>query len=420
MTKNKILEIEEKYSCGNIKKLQDICLALGFTKTQAWLEQDEYFTDIDGEFIRNRTCLRARDIGGENLEITFKGKSKILSNFYAKLEHNVLIPKNIYAQYVDILNSLGFFKYVNFSKTRACWTKNENKFTVNVILDEIANIGQFVEFEIIAFDKECRIEDLKSSLKNLIQNFSAGGLQKADSPYRDYVAEYIANHIINKNQLQCIVFDFDGTIIPSEKIFFECFQKMAKIIYNADIDITDYKKYEMETDSQLANIIRKRAKKNLSVSKDVLMSKIYEQYDHLIENIFDSENAINNFKAISMLKDSGYKIALVTTSKRKFVEKILNNFNANDLFNAIICREDVSQLKPSPEAYLLVLKKFGLLAKNVLAIEDSDRGIKAARMAKINCLAVYGNSILEKEEFKRLPVFTLENIMQLVLLIKYA
>lgn len=418
--KNKILEIEEKYSCGNINTLQDICLTLGFVKIKNWLEEDEYFTDINGEFIRDRTCLRARDTGGENLEVTFKGKSKILSNFYSKLEHNVLIPKNIYAQYVDIFNSLGFFKYADFNKTRICWSKNKKNFTLNIILDEIKNIGQFVEFEILSFDKECQIADLKDSLKNLIQNFSACGLQKADLPYRDYVANYIANNIINKNQLQGIIFDFDGTIIPSEKIFFECFQKIAKKIYNVDITMSDYKTYEMDMDSQLADLIRKRAKKKLAVTKAALMSKVYEQYDQLIDNIFDNENAANNFKAISMLKDSGYKIALVTASKREFVEKILNNFKASDLFNAIICREDVSRLKPNPEAYLLVLEKLGLSAKNVLAVEDSLRGIKATAAAKINCLAVYGNSIMEKEEFKKLSVFTLENIMQLALLIKYA
>ena len=37
---------------------------------------DEYFTDINGEYIQNRTCLRIRKTNNKSMELTFKGKSR--------------------------------------------------------------------------------------------------------------------------------------------------------------------------------------------------------------------------------------------------------------------------------------------------------------------------------------------------------
>ena len=37
---------------------------------------DEYFTDINSEYIKNRTCLRIRKTNNKQMEITFKGKSR--------------------------------------------------------------------------------------------------------------------------------------------------------------------------------------------------------------------------------------------------------------------------------------------------------------------------------------------------------
>ena len=59
-------------------------------------EIDEYFTDIDSNFIKNRTCLRIRKNNNDNMEITYKGKSDSLLGCFCKLENNISVSKKDY------------------------------------------------------------------------------------------------------------------------------------------------------------------------------------------------------------------------------------------------------------------------------------------------------------------------------------
>lgn len=86
---SKKVEIEQKYYCNDFKKLIEVINKKGFSKINEKREIDEYFTDINSEFIRNRTCLRIRITNDERMELTFKGKSKELTNNYAKIENNI-------------------------------------------------------------------------------------------------------------------------------------------------------------------------------------------------------------------------------------------------------------------------------------------------------------------------------------------
>ena len=69
------VETEQKYYCFNPEKLIEKINELGFNELNKKSESDEYFTDINSEYIANRTCLRIRKTNSSKLEITFKGKS---------------------------------------------------------------------------------------------------------------------------------------------------------------------------------------------------------------------------------------------------------------------------------------------------------------------------------------------------------
>jgi beta-phosphoglucomutase-like phosphatase (HAD superfamily) len=45
--------------------------------------------------------------------------------------------------------------------------------------------------------------------------------------------------------------------------------------------------------------------------------------------------------------------------------------------------------KPDPEPYLLALSRFGVHAHECLVVEDSQRGLRAAIAAGIDCAVVY-------------------------------
>ena len=50
-----------------------------------------------------------------------------------------------------------------------------------------------------------------------------------------------------------VLLDFDGTIVPSEKVFFHCWQEVFENNYNCSFSENEYIQYELEQDTELIN-----------------------------------------------------------------------------------------------------------------------------------------------------------------------
>ena len=83
-----------------------------------------------------------------------------------------------------------------------------------------------------------------------------------------------------------------------------------------------------------------------------------------------------------------YDMAIVTTCKRRDFEVIHPNDDILHFMQFVLAREDYVYSKPHPEPYLMALNKFSAPAEQALVIEDSERGLQAARAASIDCVIV--------------------------------
>ena len=110
------VETEKKYYCVKPERLLKLAMDLGFVEVKKVKEIDEYFTDINSEYIKNRTCLRIRKCDNK-LELTFKGKSSTLEHF-CKLENNISCNASEYDNLVNLLSSIGYYSYVIVEKDR--------------------------------------------------------------------------------------------------------------------------------------------------------------------------------------------------------------------------------------------------------------------------------------------------------------
>lgn len=84
----------------------------------------------------------------------------------------------------------------------------------------------------------------------------------------------------------------------------------------------------------------------------------------------------------------GVVLGVATTGRRAWVMPLLDRLFGPDTFAAIVTGDDVTQLKPAPDAYELVLHRLGLPAAQVVAVEDSPPGLAAARAAGLECIVV--------------------------------
>ena len=187
-------------------------------------------------------------------------------------------------------------------------------------------------------------------------------------------------------KIKAILFDLDGTLINSEKAFCNSFISILNDEYNAKITEEDYEKYELKENAMLLKTLTKKG--IIKEDHDVIMSKVYMNYEKNFEKVIKEKDVLENIKLIKKMKEKGYIVALVSTSKRFFIDKLLEETDSKNLFSYIVAREDVKNLKPSSDAYLLVLDKLNLKPEECIAIEDSLRGIKSSIGANIKTYKV--------------------------------
>lgn len=93
-------------------------------------------------------------------------------------------------------------------------------------------------------------------------------------------------------------------------------------------------------------------------------------------------------RLITDLCDSGVRVAVATTGRRRWVEPLVRHVVGQGIAEVIVTGDDVGVLKPDPEAYLKALDGLALPAEAVLAVEDSAIGLRAARAAGLAALVV--------------------------------
>ena len=93
------------------------------------------------------------------------------------------------------------------------------------------------------------------------------------------------------------------------------------------------------------------------------------------------------FEVLSELAQH-YQMAIVTTCRRDDFELIHSNLDLLQFMQFVLTREDYAESKPHPEPYLTALQKFSATSSQALVVEDSERGLRAAQAAAIDCAVV--------------------------------
>ena len=195
---------------------------------------------------------------------------------------------------------------------------------------------------------------------------------------------------INYSKIKALLLDLDGTLINSEKAFYEAFKMTLHNEYAVEITKEEYKKYELEQNAMLITHKKKEYPLLETINQNEIFQKIYENYMPYFEKVIQEKESADNFKIIKELKESGMIVALVTTCRRIYISKLLDLYDLHNTFDLIIAREDVPHelLKPNPEEYLLALRNLNLTPDICLSIEDSKRGVDAAVSANIPTIKV--------------------------------
>jgi beta-phosphoglucomutase len=197
---------------------------------------------------------------------------------------------------------------------------------------------------------------------------------------------------------KAIIFDWDGTLANTKKAVIKSFQH---VLMKSGCKINDRnieKWVGVGTKNTLKNILQEcNIKFNDAILDNLTEEKINIQLK-LIKFVTIFEGAI---ELLDELKGK-IQIALATMSSRKVVNRLLTEKGIREYFDAVFSADDVNYPKPNPEIFLLTAKTLKVDPKDCIVVEDSIFGIKAAKEAKMKCIAVssgaYNKNDLKKEQ----------------------
>lgn len=93
---------------------------------------------------------------------------------------------------------------------------------------------------------------------------------------------------------------------------------------------------------------------------------------------------------LTALEAAGIPKAIATSSGPRFVTNVLGRFDLRPRFEFVLTCDDVTDGKPHPEIYLAAAQRFGIEPREMLVLEDSQNGCRAAVAAGAFAVAVPG------------------------------
>tara|TARA_Y100001968_G_scaffold177128_1_gene162250 strand:+ start:958 stop:1704 length:747 start_codon:yes stop_codon:yes gene_type:complete len=193
------------------------------------------------------------------------------------------------------------------------------------------------------------------------------------------------------NKLSAVFWDVDGTIADTELCGHRIAFNLAFKDFHLDWYWNENEYLELlKISGGFNRIIYYRDKIKSDLTNDHCLNIQSRKRYHYKELIRSGKIKIRHgvLRLIEELADLNIEQYIVTTSGRESLEPFLNKSMHSYLncFSRIITFEDVSNHKPSPDAYKLALNLCKKSNLECIAIEDSRIGIEAAKAANINSL----------------------------------
>ena len=194
---------------------------------------------------------------------------------------------------------------------------------------------------------------------------------------------------------KAFLFDFDGVITDSEPFVFEVLKQMIKDNFGIELPYSDINMTIGCSDKKVAEYIANEYHIDYSVELSEKLKKNYPDYYFEYEGIKPFPYLRD---LLSILKDRGRKVAIVSSTDRAHLEAALSRMGLSGFIDTIISGSDVQNKKPSPEPYLKGLEALSVDKQDAVVIEDSPTGIQSAVNAGIDCIGFEGSEVKQDTE----------------------
>lgn len=184
--------------------------------------------------------------------------------------------------------------------------------------------------------------------------------------------------------LKAVVFDMDGVLFDTESVGFAAWDYACKKLGIAPASGLAYKTLGMNA-AAVDRILKEYYGENFELETFHRLCREYT-YTYFAENGVPQKPYVHD--ALNALKNSGFQIALASSTGKKGVLRNLESAGITDYFEVIISGDMIEKSKPEPDIYLKAAEVLGVNPDECFAVEDSKNGILSAYSAGMKVIMV--------------------------------
>lgn len=177
-----------------------------------------------------------------------------------------------------------------------------------------------------------------------------------------------------------VAWDIDGTLVDSEPLHLLALNSVCE---HFDVDLSEY------PDSRFIGVSLPGVWSELEpcFPEEVEYSGwVTHINNHYLKNVHRLEPIAHAREAVHALHALGFRQVAVSNSNRAIVEANLEALSLGDIMQFSISLDDVPVGKPDPAPYRQALGRLSLQAGEVVAVEDSDSGVRSAKAAGLKVI----------------------------------
>ncbi len=186
-----------------------------------------------------------------------------------------------------------------------------------------------------------------------------------------------------RTPIKAVIFDMDGVITDSELLYGEAINVVFEGAPHVLTD-DDHRAIMGSSIDYTWDWIMRRF--NLSGP----VERWKQRYDDAVVRLLTkkAEPTPGIYQLLDDIEQRHVRLGLASSSQHNWVMAVLGKLGLKDRFETVASCEMVPNAKPAPDLYLLAVNKLGVIPSECMAIEDTPRGIQAAKAAGIYTVAL--------------------------------
>ncbi len=180
-----------------------------------------------------------------------------------------------------------------------------------------------------------------------------------------------------------VIFDVDGLMADSEPLHRAAWHELGR-----QCGFPTYATDAAESLGQrvIENLRRRHAQGRFRQDPLEMLDRYHDILIGLIRERLGPKPGLRD--ALDFVGAQGWRCGTASSGDRVYIDVVLDVLDIRACFQAVATGEEVAEGKPHPALYALAAARLGVPPGACVALEDSPRGVRAAKAAGMRCIAV--------------------------------